>query len=269
MATTLIHISDLHIGRDARSDRRAAHLARALADANAEAILLTGDVTHRGRRAELERFEELFARIRATLIIVPGNHDRIGDDVATLLMGGPRVQVDRRDGLYVVRVDSTAAHNRSPIDSHGELTNGDVEAVVAAVDCAPEHHLVVVMLHHHVLPLPEDHLGERLATFLGWPCADELPLGLELISRIGGRCQLIVHGHRHRAGEVTIGDEGGRDLQVLNAGSSPQLGRVREVTYQRGRVCGSRWLEIGDAPRPAADAAVVPILGPGPLQPDF
>jgi 3',5'-cyclic-AMP phosphodiesterase len=266
---TLIHISDLHIGQDAKADERAARLAQTLAEFRADTILLTGDVTHRGRLEELERFEELFAPVRSKLIVVPGNHDRIGDDVASRLMSGPRVQVENRAGLWVIRVDSTAAHNRSMIDSHGELTSSDVENVVSAVNGAPQDALVVVMLHHHVLPLPEDHLGERISTIFGWPFAAELPLGLDLVTRIRTRCHVVAHGHRHRAGQVMLRGEGGRELHVLNAGSSPRLGRIRAVTHNGGRLLQARWVDFASGHRPNAAAAPIHALGPTPLQPEF
>src|SRR6266536_6606724 len=109
---TLAHVSDLHLGRDARTDAATASLVRALLEADVDEVLLTGDVTHRGRAAELATFERLFAPLRDRLVVVPGNHDRMGDDVAGLLMPGARVQAEERRGLLVVRLDSTAPHNR-------------------------------------------------------------------------------------------------------------------------------------------------------------
>src|SRR5512142_1489490 len=94
---TLAHVSDLHLGRDAATDRAAARV---------DDVLLTGDVTNRGRAAEHARFEALFAPVRERLVVVPGNHDRLGDDVARRMMRA-RVEVERRPGLHLVRVDST------------------------------------------------------------------------------------------------------------------------------------------------------------------
>jgi 3',5'-cyclic AMP phosphodiesterase CpdA len=269
VAGTLVHISDLHVGQDAKTDARAARVAQAVVESDADVVLVTGDVTHRGSRQELARFEKMFRPLRSRLVAVPGNHDRMGDDVAGLLMSGPRVQVEERPGLWIVRVDSTAEHNRSMIDSHGELTPRDVEDVAGAVDAAPPDALVVVMLHHHVLPLPEDHLGERISSFLGWPYAEELPLGLDLVALIQARCHLVLHGHRHREAQVTVPGADGKMLHVLNAGSSPRLARIRMLTHERGRLLHSRWLDVDVRPRPAAVAAAIQALGSNPLQPEF
>ena len=203
---TLVHLSDLHIGRDEATDDAARRLARMLAEARVDQVLLTGDVTHRGMATELTRYERIFAPLLETgrLAAVPGNHDRMGDDAARGLMRGGRVAVTSVPGLHVVRVDSTAPHNRSLIDGHGELSGQDVADVRVALEETPPGALPVVMLHHHVLPLPVEDLAEKLATLVGLPCADELPLGEDLLGRILGRCKLVLHGHRHVPAEFRV-----------------------------------------------------------------
>jgi 3',5'-cyclic AMP phosphodiesterase CpdA len=236
----LAHISDLHVGRDARTDAAAAQVCQALLAADVGQVLVTGDVTHRGLGAELASFEQMFAPLRDRMIVVPGNHDRMGDDVARSLQRA-RVEVERRPGLFVIRLDSTAPHNRSPIDSHGELSDDDVAAVDSAVDLAPSGTLVVLMLHHHLLPLPPEGLPERISKLLGWPNAAELPRGRELLGRVQGRCDVVVHGHRHQAGEVRLVSRNGRELRVMNAGSTPQLGRARILLHRDGQVLAEYW----------------------------
>jgi 3',5'-cyclic AMP phosphodiesterase CpdA len=211
-------------------------------------VLVSGDVTHRGRAAELATFERTFAPIRDRLLVVPGNHDRLGDDVGPRLMAGARVQVASRPGLHVVRLDSTAAHNRLLINGHGELTERDVAAVESAVDAAPPGDLVVLTLHHHLLPLPADLLSERLANLLCWPNAAELSRGRDLLARLVGRCDLVAHGHRHAASELVLPSRCGRHLRVMNAGSTPELGRLRMVTHSRGRVVMERWVDVAGLP---------------------
>jgi len=244
----MAHISDLHIGRDPQTSEAAAAIARDLVGAGVDDVLLTGDVTDRGRSGELATFERAFAPLSSRLVVVPGNHDRLGDDAAQALMAGPRVQVEVRPGLFVVRLDSTAPHNRRLIDSHGELTPRTIADVEQAVARAPPDALVVLMLHHHLLPLPADHLGERLASLLDWPNAAELDLGRALVDRLRDRCDLVLHGHRHAASELVLLPRSGRALHVLNAGSTPDLRRVRLVTHDAGRIVSQRWLELDGLP---------------------
>jgi 3',5'-cyclic AMP phosphodiesterase CpdA len=242
---TLVHLSDLHIGRDEATDEAARSLARMLAAARVDQVLLTGDVTHRGMATELARFERIFAPLleEGRLAAVPGNHDRMGDDAARGLMRGGRVAITSVPGLHVVRVDSTAPHNRSLIDGHGALSAQDVADVRIALEETPAGALPVVMLHHHVLPLPVEDLAERLATLVGLPCADELPLGEDLLGRILGRCKLVLHGHRHVPAEFRVALPGGAmPMRILNAGSSTTLGRARIIAHVAGEIAWEGWL---------------------------
>lgn len=241
---TLVHLSDLHVGRDDATDEAARRLARMAIEARVDRVLLTGDVTHRGLGRELARYESIFAPLLESgrLVAVPGNHDRMGDDAGRAIMRGGRVAVTTAPGLHVVRVDSTAPHNRSLIDGHGSLSRSDVADVRLALDEAPRGALTVVMLHHHVLPLPVEDLAERLATFVGLPCADELPLGEDLLGEIHGRCRLVLHGHRHVPAEFQVALPGESPMRILNAGSSTMLGRARLLAHAGGELAWEGWL---------------------------
>jgi predicted phosphodiesterase len=262
LTRTLAHISDPHVGRDAETDTAVAATVRALLEAGVDEVLATGDLTHHGRRSELERFEKLFAPLRRRLIVVPGNHDRLGDDVARDLMAGPRVQTESRPGTFVVRVDSTAPHNRRFVRPDGELTPEDIAAVEAAVASAPAGSLVVLMLHHHLLPLPGDGVGERIAAWLGWQFALELERGQQLVERLRGRCDLILHGHRHGASELVLLPRRGRALHLLNAGCTPELARARLLVHAEGRIHSECWLDVGGGRDVRADLSPARAAGP-------
>ncbi|MGC3996004.1 MAG: metallophosphoesterase [Anaeromyxobacter sp.] len=245
----IAHVSDLHLGRDPVTDRAAHLLARALEEAGPLITFVTGDVTHRGLLSELARFEAIFRRPldAGRMVVVPGNHDRLADDVRRSIMPRGRVDVVERPGLHIVRLDSTGPHNRSVVDSHGLLTAADVEAVEAAMATAAPGALAVLLLHHHLLPLPPDHLGERLSNLLGWPNAAELRLGGRLLERLRGRCDLVLHGHRHAPSERVLDADGPRPLRVLNAGSTTGLRRLRLLSARGDRVTGLEWLGFGEA----------------------
>ncbi|MBN1210714.1 MAG: metallophosphoesterase [Myxococcaceae bacterium] len=234
----LAHLSDLHLDLSPSSDAEARALVEALLAERVDHVVVTGDLTHQGGRAEFRRFRELFAPLLDTerLTFIPGNHDRPGDDVVGQWMKGRKVCTVEREGLYLVCVDSTGPHNRSYFASHGELSPAVLDAVDTAVCAAPREALTVILLHHHVLPLPEESLPERLATRLGWPHAAELALGTELVSRVQGRCDLILHGHRHVPREFDLGGDERRALRVYNSGSSTELGRFRVFHHAGGRL---------------------------------
>src|SRR6478752_7674548 len=97
-AARFAHISDLHIGRSAENDANAVRLCAQLVESGIDQVVATGDLTHRGLGRELEQFESIFAPLYAQgrMVVVPGNHDRLGDDVSGALMDGPRVQTTTR-----------------------------------------------------------------------------------------------------------------------------------------------------------------------------
>jgi 3',5'-cyclic AMP phosphodiesterase CpdA len=235
-AQTIAHLSDLHLGHGPRLDDAAVRLREALLDERIDHAIVTGDVTHRGRDSEVARFWELFGPLQRTgkLTVIPGNHDRLNDDARSALMDGPRVQVDASDGLYLVRVDSTGEHNRRWIDGHGELTLADLRAVDSCLDRAPEGALCAVLLHHHPLPLPAEDPFEHVVTWIGWPNARELSYGRQLIEVIRGRCDLLLHGHRHVPAELRLFTDEARPLRVYNAGSTTQLERFRVFHHRDG-----------------------------------
>jgi len=170
-------------------------------------------------------------------------------------MPGPRVQASALPGLYVVRVNSTAAHNRSWINGHGSLDDGDLDAIDVALDAAPTGGLVVIALHHHVLRMPDEHAVERLSSWLGFGFTSELARGRDLLTRVRGRCDLVLHGHRHvPRGARLFGSP--RPMHVLNAGSSTELGRLRVFAHDGsgGLLGGPLWMDV---PAPWDDVAEV------------
>jgi len=256
MLQTFAHLSDLHLGVGRAATDAARRLCAALRSVRVHRVIVTGDVTHRGRRAELSAFHEAFAPLidEGRVIAVPGNHDRLGDDVAGALMAGPRVQAEQHGDLFVVRFDSTAAHNRRWFDSHGEMEEADMDAICAALDQAPRRSLRLLLLHHHLLELPDDHFVEQVMTRLGLPNAAELVRGRELVRRLQGRCDLVLHGHRHRPWEIESGA-----LRIFNGGCSTGLQACRIFAAAHGAlVHAPRWLDARPrsfAPAPALSIA--------------
>lgn len=254
---TLAHVSDLHLGGGARNAAMSRAIAETLLATKVDHVVVTGDLTNRGRHAELDAYEEAFAPLiaRGRVTRIPGNHDRLGDDVRDRIMDGARVQIATAEGLHMVRVDSTGPHNRTWLHGHGRLTKQDVHAIDEALDEAAPGALRVVLLHHHPLPLPEDSFGERLSTWMGWPFTLELASGVGLLERIAGRCDLVLHGHRHVPSARQVGPARpfSRSMLVCNAGSSTQLGRVRLFAHRDGALClAPMWLDV------AADTMALP-----------
>jgi hypothetical protein len=102
-----------------------------------------------------------------------------------------------------------------------------LEAIETSLGAAQPDALRAVALHHHLVPLPVEGIGEWFANLFGWPHAAELGLGRELLRRILGRCDVVLHGHRHVPREMVADAANGRTLRVFNAGSSTELTAFR------------------------------------------
>jgi 3',5'-cyclic-AMP phosphodiesterase len=264
---TLAHLSDLHLGRSRADEGAARALVEALQEAQVDQVVVTGDITHRGRDEEMSLFFDVFAPLTRAhrLTVVPGNHDRTSDDAGQTLMGGQRVLVEEKPGLLLIRIDSSAAHNRSYWASHGEVTRPMVEEVDAALERAPRGSLRVLLLHHHPLALPEETWLERWSERLRLPYCSELPLGRELLRRARGKADLVLHGHRHVPREIHLGAIGERPLALYNAGSSTQLRRVRLFSHSDGLLqAPPRWLWAD--PAHLSDAKRLPVMVAAPLR---
>src|SRR6056297_1919569 len=73
MVTRLFHISDVHFGAE---DKAAlAEVARAVHDERPDAVICTGDLTQRAKRAEYAIAAKWFADLGIPVLVEPGNHD--------------------------------------------------------------------------------------------------------------------------------------------------------------------------------------------------
>ena len=208
-------------------------------------VVVTGNLTWAGRQSQLSSFRRLFDSFQSSsrLTVVPGNHDRQGDDLGRAIQGGPAVSVVSAPGLHLVRFDSTGGDDRAPPREQGRMTDRNGEAIVDAVAAAPPGRLVVLLMHHPILALLSEHGPERLLSWLGRSYEQDLERGRALLRGLRGRCDLVLHGH---GGAATIAQPFAQDerrLLVLGGGSSGALGRARVLWHHQGRLVGEPgWL---------------------------
>jgi 3',5'-cyclic AMP phosphodiesterase CpdA len=247
----IAHLSDLHLGRRPSDREMLETFAAKVLRENLDLVVVSGDITHRGLRREWQMFEEVFAPFakNGTLVTVPGNHDCLGEDVSSLIMPEGRVHTVSRKGLSVVRVNSNGPHNRRWLNAHGWLGEEDIDHVRHALAQLPADDLVILVMHHHPLPLPEDLLSEKVISWLGWPFTAELLLGEALLSEARGRCDLVLHGHRHTPNGFRLFANEARPMTVVNAGSTTELGAFRCFSMRQGmRAPEIRWVDAGMTP---------------------
>lgn len=246
--STLAHLSDLHLGKNLSTVRAAWKLREAIDDV--DHTVVTGDVTHSGLREELELFWHIFGDLidGGRLTTVPGNHDRLGDDVGDALRAGPRVHCAPIAGAELLCIDSTSDFNGSLMMPHGELTDFDLAAVSRHVQApAP---LRIALLHHHPVRLPEDSFAEWLGSKLRITQARELDDGALLVDALMGRASMVLHGHRHIPRHIRV-SRAGASLDVFNAGSSTGLHRFRVFSHEGGVVRDVAWRDAVTETSPA------------------
>ncbi len=245
-ARTLAHLSDLHIGLSAKTERAAHAICQSLLASDVDHVVITGDVTHGGRISEMRRFSAIFRPLLTAgkVTVIPGNHDRLRDEAARSLMAN-RAEAESLEGLYLIKVDSTGPHNRSFLAGHGALDQALIDQVHTLLQGAPQAALCAILIHHHLLPLPVETFVEWFANAMRWPFAGELSLGLQLLRGSIGKCDLVLHGHRHVPHQTRFA-AGRRPLTLFNAGSSTELGAYRVFTHVAGRLVGApSWEDVG------------------------
>lgn len=242
------HISDLHIGRDGTYGTRLSRLAASLVKANRlgaiDWICCTGDITDHGLSTEASAFAQAVTPFAHKLTIVPGNHDRLNDDVAKVLSKGDCWVREGCDGkLRLVCIDTTHAANAALIIADGELKFETVEKVVAAAQARGAAQSVLVLLHHHLVRVGGDDMLETFSDAFRLPFANCLKRGRVLAERLTGKAAAVLHGHKHKAAFVPF-REGPWTLPVVNAGSTTALMEYRVLKLDDNRVVGEQWIKF-------------------------
>lgn len=184
--TRIVHLSDLHFGF-----HRAALVGPLLDRVNragADLVVVTGDVTHRGRRDQYDQAAAFLSRVRAPLLVVPGNHDVPLYNLALRWLApyagyrraiGPDLSPTRRAGgvrvLGMNSVDPLAVQR-------GRIRRDEVDRLAASLDPLAVN---IVALHHPLEHLPE--VSKELSR--------HAPEALARLERAGA--QIVLSGHLH------------------------------------------------------------------------
>jgi len=112
---------------------------------NPDVVIITGDVTDYGLRAEFEGVKKVLERIRSPYLIVPGNHDSRHEGYKKFEeFFGKRFFVKKVGNYKFIGLDSS-----EPDIDEGRIGRAQLEWL--------QHHLSpqsVVFLHHHLVPIP-------------------------------------------------------------------------------------------------------------------
>jgi 3',5'-cyclic AMP phosphodiesterase CpdA len=74
VTTRVLHLSDLHFGRNDKPESIEA-LAALIEQVRPELVIASGDLTHRGLRSQHEKAAAFLRGLGLPLVVIPGNHD--------------------------------------------------------------------------------------------------------------------------------------------------------------------------------------------------
>ena len=202
-----------------------------------ELVIASGDLTHRGRRAEHERAAGFLRSLELPVVAVPGNHDIPYTFPARFTRPWAEFErlwettepLYRSERLFVVGLNSVRPWRHQS----GALRDEQLRRACDAMREAPDGALRVVAIHHHLLGAPWRSAKK--------PVAERNRV---LATLVDGGAELILAGHIHQATvserrefEVTLGD-----VQAVVVSIAPGLGQPRP--RRRGEARGLHVYEV-------------------------
>jgi 3',5'-cyclic AMP phosphodiesterase CpdA len=217
----LLHVSDVHFGPK-HLPAAAAAVARLVAAARPDAVVVSGDLTQRARPSQFRAARAWIEALRAPVVFTPGNHDvplwRVWERLFAPFGAWRRWFAPELDrdftgaGLALVAVNTAHAWTTK----HGRVRAADVAAARRRLERAPAGAARILVAHHPLAGGPE--------------------LGDEPVSRRGGRllaaaaaagAELVLSGHLHRSFAIPAE----RELGV----AGPLVVHCGTTTSSRGR----------------------------------
>jgi 3',5'-cyclic AMP phosphodiesterase CpdA len=233
LATRVLHVSDLHLGAEKAPDRPEAERAlRTLVERIDPAVVVaTGDLTHRGRRAQHEAAAAFLRSLGPPVLAVPGNHDIPLLPPARFVR--PWHEFDRQwettepvfstPGLHVVGVNSVRPWRHQS----GAVRDHQLDDVARRFEQAEPGALRIVCLHHQLASAPWRTRKKPVAR-----------RSHVLAQLVASGAELIVGGHTHQAAvavrhEFEVADA---DMRGAVVATAPGFGRPRP--HRRGEAQG-------------------------------
>ena len=232
--TTVLHLSDLHFGRPASSERLNS-LRELIAEIDPDVVAISGDLTQRCTKKEFEQAREYLDKIGqvAPYIVIPGNHDIRWLGAVARNMGGlfreqahnfkysrytkyisedlsPSLEVP---GAVIASLNTAHGITRGSVTRRfrdlgviGHVRRGDIEHVRKAFENASPDAARIVMIHHN--PIRGELSGRH-----GLANTEQ---ALHAFADLG--TELVLCGHDHLDAVHTV-ERGVHGLVISTAGT--------------------------------------------------
>lgn len=168
-AVKLIHISDVHFGREDRAALE--QVADFTSRVKPDAVVLAGDITQKGRRSEFEAAREWLWSLKFPVIAAPGNHDTPLINMPARMLGpferyakymdgmdAVGRLIELRDGAVRIAAINSARGVQGRLNwADGVIDLEDLETALELLAGGPEHAWRLLICHH---PLDEPGLSQ-------------------------------------------------------------------------------------------------------------
>jgi 3',5'-cyclic AMP phosphodiesterase CpdA len=224
-------VSDLHVGARAAVQPEWA-LSPLVERFDPELVLVTGDLTHRGKAGQHDAAAELLRGLAKPLLVVPGNHDipvTLPGRFTRTFVEFERVwettePVYRSERIVAVGLNSVRAWRHQS----GGIKDAQLRRAADVLRNADGHALRVAALHHHLIGAPWRSRKRPVAR-----------RNHVLASLVDAGAELIVAGHIHQGAVAER-----REFEISSGGVehgvtvsiAPGLGQPRP--HRRGEARG-------------------------------
>ena len=227
----ILHVSDIHIGT-AEDPAVQGALTQLIERVEPELLVVSGDLTHRGRLSEQERAAAFLRGFELPLHVVPGNHDIPYTFPARFTrtwnvfesVWGTTQPVYRSASFHVVGLNSVRPWRHQS----GGLRHSQLEWAAEQLAQAQDGALRIVSFHHQLIGAPWRTRKRPVAR-----------RNAVLAFLVDAGAELILAGHTHQAAlserrEFEISTPGGE--RAVTVSVAPGLGQPRP--HRRGEARG-------------------------------
>ncbi|MDP4199955.1 MAG: metallophosphoesterase family protein [Bacteroidota bacterium] len=193
---TIVHLSDIHFG--AVDERLKAPLVRAVHEQRPDLVVVSGDLTERGRRGEFREAREFLLSLPGPQIVVPGNHDvPIYHPIERLLhpmgrfrrfISSERLPFFEDDEIAAIGINTA----RATKTKYGHISRWQLAMIQDMLRPVPNDRIKIVVTHHP-FDVPDGYRKTRQIVGRAWRA-------MKVLSECGADLFLAGHLHRIHAG---------------------------------------------------------------------